>query len=177
MKRKTHKKTISLIKKAQLNKITSSKLNTVPPFKHWLGSSTTFLPQQISSHTFRLSQTVILPSIGLITLFQWLSITCSRLSRKITWERFLNEAYLRRTYLQGRMHVLARTDARTCGDGCTYLRGRLHVLAGTDARTCKDGCSALQRRLQCTAGAVAVHCVREGQNWHRNRQPYSGIRE
>ena len=32
MKRKTHKKTISLIKKARLNRITSSKLNTVPPF-------------------------------------------------------------------------------------------------------------------------------------------------
>ena len=34
--------------------------------------------------------------------------------------RFLNEAYLRRTYLQGRMHVLAGTVARTCGKGCTY---------------------------------------------------------
>ena len=29
--------------------------------------------------------------------------------------RFLNEAYLRRTYLQGRMHVLAETVARTWG--------------------------------------------------------------
>ena len=29
-----------------------------------------------------------------------------------TWGRFLNEAYLRRTYLQGRMHVLAGTDAK-----------------------------------------------------------------
>ena len=41
------------------------------------------------------------------------------------------------------MHVLARTDARTCGDGCKYLRG---------------GCSALRGRMQCTAEAVAVHC-------------------
>ena len=40
----------------------------------------------------------------------------------------------------------------------TYLQGRTHVLAGTDARTCKDGCSALQGRMQCTAEAVAVHC-------------------
>ena len=38
------------------------------------------------------------------------------------------------------------SDARTCGDGCTYLQGRLHVLARTDARTCKDGCSALRLR-------------------------------
>ena len=51
--------------------------------------------------------------------------------------RFLNEAYLRRT----------------------YLRGRLHVLAGKEAVHCRDGCSALQGRMQCTAGAVAVHCV------------------
>ena len=62
--------------------------------------------------------------------------------------------------------ALARTDARTCGDGCTYLRGRMHVLAGKVASTsmedavhCEDGCSALQRRWLCTAGAVAVHCV------------------
>ena len=67
-----------------------------------------------------------------------------------TWGRFLNEAYLRRTYKDGR----------------TYLQGRTHVLAGTVAHTCgenavhcKDGCSALRRRLQCTAGAVAVRCV------------------
>ena len=86
------------------------------------------------------------------------------------------------------------SDARTCKDGCTYLQGRLHVLAKTDAkwrlfpqtfagavynvciRGCKrypwrthvfafkvdqigpGGCSALQGRMQCTAGAVAVHC-------------------
>ena len=51
------------------------------------------------------------------------------------------------------MHVLAGTDARTCGDGCTYLRGRLHILAGrmqctarTDAVHCGNGCSALRLR-------------------------------
>ena len=141
MKRKTHKKTISLIKKAQLNKITSSKLNTVPPFNTGLDLLLLFFLNRYLPITFHLSQTVILPSIGLITLFQWLSITCSRLSRKITWERFLNGAYLRRTYLQGQMHVLAGTDAVHCGNGC----------------------SALRERLQCTAGAVAVHCVWEGQ--------------
>ena len=82
-----------------------------------------------------------------------------------TWGRFLNEAYLRRTYLQGRMHVLAETVARTCGDGCTYLRGRLHVLAETvalylrgqmlneafPANGCGDGCTYLRERLQCFA--------------------------
>ena len=65
------------------------------------------------------------------------------LSRK-TRGRFLNEAYLRRTYLRGRMHVLA---------------GKVASTSMEDAVHCEDGCSALQRRLQCTAGAVAVHCV------------------
>ena len=61
-----------------------------------------------------------------------------------TWGRFLNEVYLRRTYLQGRTHVPAGTVAHTCGENAVH---------------CKDGCSALRRRLQCTAGAVAVRCV------------------
>ena len=56
-----------------------------------------------------------------------------------TWGRFLNEAYLRRTYLQGRMHVLA---------------GKVANISVEDAVHCKDGCSALQRRLQRTAGTV-----------------------
>ena len=77
-----------------------------------------------------------------------------------TWGRFLNEAYLRRTYLQGRTHVLARTDARTCGDGCTYLRGQmlnegfsrkrlrewLQCFAGAVANVCGNGCNALRLR-------------------------------
>ena len=50
------------------------------------------------------------------------------------------------------------SDARTCKDGRTYLRGRLHVLAGKVARTCGKRGSALQGRMQCTAEAVAVHC-------------------
>ena len=45
------------------------------------------------------------------------------------WGRFLNEAYLRRTYLRGRLHVLAGMVARTYGDGCTYLRERLQSFA------------------------------------------------
>ena len=60
---------------------------------------------------------------------------------------------LSQTYLQGRMHVLAGTVARTCGDGCTYLRERLLVLAWrmqctarTDAVHCRSGCSALRLR-------------------------------
>ena len=58
-------------------------------------------------------------------------------------------------------YVLARTDARTCGDGCTYLRERLLVLAWrmqctarTEAVHCRGGCSALQERLQCTASEM-----------------------
>ena len=38
------------------------------------------------------------------------------------------------------------SDARTCKDGCTYLRRRLHVLAGTVARTCGNGSNALRLR-------------------------------
>ena len=80
-----------------------------------------------------------------------------------TWGgRFLNEAYLRCTYLRGRLHVLAGTVARTCKDGCTYLRGRMHVLAGgqifspqtftmTDANVCGGGCKRLRERLQTFA--------------------------
>ena len=56
---------------------------------------------------------------------------------------FLNEAYLRRTYLQGRLHVLAGKVARTSVENAVH---------------CKDGCSALQERLQCTARTDAVHC-------------------
>ena len=41
------------------------------------------------------------------------------------------------------MHVLAGTDARTCGENAVH---------------CEDGCSALQERMQCTAGTDAVHC-------------------
>ena len=60
--------------------------------------------------------------------------------------RFLNEAYLRCTYLQGRTHVLAGTVARTCGDGCTYLREKRQCTARTDAVHCGSGCSALRLR-------------------------------
>ena len=68
--------------------------------------------------------------------------------------------------------VLAGMVARTCKDGCTYLRGRLHVLARTDAKCrlfpqtfagtvamqCRGGCKRLRERLQCFAGAVANVC-------------------
>ena len=46
---------------------------------------------------------------------------------------FLNEAYLRRTYLQGRTHVLA---------------GRMQCTAEAVAVHCRSGCSELQERLQ-----------------------------
>ena len=75
-----------------------------------------------------------------------------------TWGRFLNEAYLRRTYLQGRMHVLAETVARTCGDGCTYLRGQM-LNESFPANVCGNGCNALQGRLQTFAGTATMLCV------------------
>ena len=56
-----------------------------------------------------------------------------------SWGRFLNEAYLRRTYLQGRMHVLAGKVASTSVENAVH---------------CKDGCSALQEGLQCTASEM-----------------------
>ena len=48
---------------------------------------------------------------------------------------FLNEGVFSRKYLQGRMHVLAGTIARTCKGGCKYLRGRLHVRASEMGKT------------------------------------------
>ena len=63
-----------------------------------------------------------------------------------TWGNFLNEAYLRRTYLQGQTHVLAGTDARTCVDGCSTLRGGMQCTAWTVALHCRGGCSALRLR-------------------------------
>ena len=46
------------------------------------------------------------------------------------------------------------SDARTSKDRRTYLQGRMHVLAWRVARTCVDGCSALRERLQCTASEM-----------------------
>ena len=53
------------------------------------------------------------------------------------------------------------SDARTCKDGRTYLRGRLHVLAGDlfTANVYDDGRKRLRERLQTFAGAVANVCV------------------
>ena len=60
------------------------------------------------------------------------------------------------------------SDARTCGDGCTYLRERLYEGAFFRKR--------LLERMQCFAGAVAMLCVRDGQNPSSgvlpSRQPY-----
>ncbi len=75
---------------------------------------------------------------------------------------------LRRTYLQGQMHVLAETVARTCGDGCTYLQGqmlnegfsrkrlreRLQTFAGAVANVCGDGCNALRLRGAKTGAEI-----------------------
>ena len=66
-------------------------------------------------------------------------------------KRFLNEANLRRTYLQGRMHVLAGTVARTCKDGCTYLQGRMLSFAPGDANVCNPSRKRLQTPSQTFA--------------------------
>ena len=55
------------------------------------------------------------------------------------------------TNLQGRMHVLAETVARTCGDGCTYLQGQMLNEGFSRKR--------LRGRLQTFAGTVAMLCV------------------
>ena len=70
-------------------------------------------------------------------------IMSSTYSVRGLWGRFLNEADLRRTYLRGRMHVLAGADARTCGCGCTYLQERLYEGAFFRNR--------LLERMQCFA--------------------------
>ena len=48
------------------------------------------------------------------------------------------------------------SDARTCKDGCTYLQGRMHVLARTDAVHCGSGCSALRLRRAKLAPKLSV---------------------
>ena len=48
---------------------------------------------------------------------------------------FLNEGVFSRRYLQGRLQVLARADASTCGNGWKYVRERLHVLASKMSQT------------------------------------------
>ena len=122
-------------------------------------------------------------SLPLYTLYTFLLIHTSPLSGSFSLPLISTEGsihsdiFLGRTYLQGRTHVLARTDARTCKDGCTYLRERLHVLAWrmqctarTDAVHCRSGCSALRGRLQCTASEM-------GKKGHRNRQSNSDKRK
>ena len=49
--------------------------------------------------------------------------------------RFLNEAYLRRTYLQGQMHVLAKTDAKS--------RLFPQTFAGAVYNVCIRGCNVI----------------------------------
>ena len=69
-----------------------------------------------------------------------------------TWGRFLNEAYLRCTYLQGRMHVLAGAVARTCKDGCTYLQRQMLNEGFSRKR--------LRERFITFASAVYNVCIR-----------------
>ena len=55
-----------------------------------------------------------------------------------TWGRFLNEAYLRCTYLRGQMLNEGFSRKR--------LRERLQTFAGAVANVCGDGCNALRLR-------------------------------
>ena len=41
-----------------------------------------------------------------------------------------------------------------CKDGCTYLQGQMHVLAKTDARTCGKRWLVRAWRMQCTASEM-----------------------
>ena len=61
------------------------------------------------------------------------------------------------------------SDARTCKDRRTYLRGRMHVLAWTDAVHCVDGCSALPLRWAKGASKSPVLF------WIRERRAFSDI--
>ena len=78
-------------------------------------------------------------------------------------------------------HVLARKDARTCGDGCTYLRERLHVLAWRDAMFCltlpqtlalfaSNACPLCRKRyhppLQTLSSAPANVIIRSCKRYH-----------
>ena len=42
----------------------------------------------------------------------------------------------------------------------------------SQAKLCVGGCKALRWRLQSFALAIAKLCVRDGLNWHGNRQSY-----
>lgn len=44
-------------------------------------------------------------------------------------------------------------------------------MASFPANVYGGGCKRLQEWLQTFAGTVAMLCVREGQNWHRNVSP------
>ena len=55
-----------------------------------------------------------------------------------TWGRFLNEAYLRCTYLRGQMLNEGFSRKR--------LRERLQCFAGAVANVCGNGCNALRLR-------------------------------
>ena len=81
------------------------------------------------------------------------------------------------------------SDARTCGDGCTYLQGRMHVLARTDLFTANvydDRRKRLRGRLQTFASergkndtgiASPVLDERKGGSIRHSRQPKKRERE
>ena len=72
--------------------------------------------------------------------------------------------------LRGKRQCFAGTFASTC----KRLRQRMQTFEAKDANVWGKGCKRLRQRLQTFAGTVAMLCVWEGQNWHWNRQSYSG---
>ena len=90
-------------------------------------------------------------------------------------KRFVNEAYLRRTYLQGRMHVLAGKVARTCVEGryvlpdfasnaCPLCLKRYHpplqTLSSAPANVIIRPCKRYHPLLQTLSSAPANVCLR-----------------
>ena len=64
---------------------------------------------------------------------------------------YVLEFYLRRTYLQGRTHVLAGTVARTCVENavhCLFSPKRLHPFPQTFATAIANVCNRHRKRLR-----------------------------
>ena len=71
---------------------------------------------------------------------------------------YVLEFYLRRTYLQGRTHVLAGTVARTCLEDAVALPLFPQTFASVPANVCIRSRKRLQPPLQTFATAIANVC-------------------
>ena len=83
---------------------------------------------------------------------------------------FLNGGAFSRKRLRERFITFASAVYNVCIRGCKRYPWWTHVFAFKVDQIGPGGCSALRGRLQCTASE-------KDKNRHRNRQPYSGIRE